>query len=177
MSDHRQILEHISHLVRRPAVIAIDGQSGSGKSTLARRLQEELGSSAQIIQGDDFYRDMPEEDRARLSPAEGFQQYFDWQRMKSQVLDPARSGAQTLRYQKYDWDNAKLGEWMEVPTPEILILESVYSHRPESRVSPTLVYMSRHQRQSGSSGRSIAARTKMSGFLDGRRRRTTTSGM
>jgi len=131
VAERQEILERIDAVARRPAIIAVDGPSGAGKSTLARRLQEELAGSAQIVEGDDFYRDMPDEDRARLSPAEGFRQYFDWERLKSQVLDPARSGAQTLRYQKYDWDNAELGEWVEVPTPEVLILDGVYSHRPE----------------------------------------------
>ena len=114
-----------------PVVIGVDGQGGSGKSTFALRLQAELGERAVIVEGDDFYRDMPDEERSKLTASEGYDQYFDWQRLEEQVLRPAHTEAETLRYQKYDWDKAAMGMWVDRPMPAILIIEGVYTLRAE----------------------------------------------
>jgi uridine kinase len=38
-----------------------------------------------------------------------------------------------LRYQRYDWNVAALGEWIEIPLPEAIVVEGVYTLRPELR--------------------------------------------
>ncbi len=118
---------------RRPALVGIDGQSGSGKSTLARELAESLPVSVAIVQGDDFYSDTSADAKALLSPEEGYDSYFDWRRLRSEVLLSVREGATTLRYQRYDWDSAAIGQWTEIPMSEIVIVEGVYTLRPELR--------------------------------------------
>ena len=116
------------------ALVAIDGPGGSGKSTLAAELAERLGGLGQItiVHGDDFYRPMAAEDRLLLSPQDGYIQYFDWQRLRDQVLIPlaARTAGQ---YQRYDWPAGALaaGEVHHVPRSGVVIVEGVYTARPE----------------------------------------------
>ncbi len=128
-----EIATGVLALKRRPIVVGIDGPGGSGKSTLARDLAEYLQVSVAIVQGDDFYSDMPEEEKANLSPEGGYESYFDWRRIRSAVLEPIRSGAKNLRYQRYDWDNARMGSWIDIPTPEVVFVEGVYTFRPQLR--------------------------------------------
>lgn len=115
---------------RRPLVVGVDGQSGAGKSTFARAVVPLL-AGAVVVEGDDFYRDMDSRRRAALSPADGVQHYFDWQRLRSDVLEPARRGASTLRYQRYDWVLGAMGGWVEMPMPDVVIVEGVYTLRPQ----------------------------------------------
>lgn len=112
-------------------MIGIDGQGGSGKSTLAREVAGSLGRSTEIVEGDDFYSDLPDQEKAALTPEEGVDKYFDWPRLRREVLMPVANGAEVLRYQRYDWDNQKMGEWVEVPMPDVVIVEGIYTLRPE----------------------------------------------
>ncbi len=130
------VLLHVASSIaaqnRRPALVAVDGQGGSGKSTFARELAGLL-LAAVVVEGDDFYRVMPEDVRARLGPEEGYESYFDWQRLRDQVLDPVRSQESVLRYQRYDWQRGQLGESLERPMPDVVIVEGVYTLRPQLR--------------------------------------------
>ena len=117
---------------RRPIIVGIDGPSGAGKSTLARRIEEAL-KDVSIVHKDDFYSDAPEQLLSTLSPAEGYSSYFDWQRLREQVLLPLSSGHHST-YQCFDWNKKVLGEWRSVPlTTEVAIVEGVYALRPELR--------------------------------------------
>jgi len=116
------------------AVVAIDGPGGSGKSTLAAELRERLGGLGQItvVHGDDFYRPMAADDRLLLSPQDGYTQYFDWQRLRDQVLIPLAAGT-AGQYQRYDWPTGALaaGELHHVPRSGLAMVEGVYTARPE----------------------------------------------
>ena len=116
------------------ALVSIDGPGGSGKSTLATELGKSLGRTKRItvVHGDDFYRPMPAEDRLLLGPADGYDQYFDWQRLRDQVLIPLASG-KAGQYQRYDWLTGALavGELHHVPRSGVVIVEGVYTARPE----------------------------------------------
>ncbi len=132
--------EVVSSLVRAvlavthwPVVVGIDGRSGSGKSTLARELAVHIPLPVAIVEGDDFYSDIADGERAGLSPADGYEQYFDWRRMKSQVLEPLRDGNNALRYQQYDWQRAAMGNWVQTKQPAVVIVEGVYTLRPQLR--------------------------------------------
>ncbi len=100
---------------RRTLLIAIDGYGGSGKSTLAGALAASLPGT-RIIRTDDFARpNVPG---------------WDWQRMKTQVLDPINKD-QPRRCQRYDWPTDRLAEWHEVPVGGIVLIEGVSSMRKE----------------------------------------------
>ena len=50
-------------------MVALDGRSGAGKSTLAAAIADAVEGA--VVHVDDFYRDMPDTDRLKLSPTQG----------------------------------------------------------------------------------------------------------
>jgi uridine kinase len=110
-------------------IIAIDGLGGSGKTTLAATVAELL-DGATVIHGDDFYRPMPEHEREQLDAQQGYHQYFDWQRLRDQVLSPLRAG-QPARYQRFDWETGNLADRHEISPGQVVIVEGIYAARPE----------------------------------------------
>jgi uridine kinase len=110
-------------------MVAIDGHSAAGKSTFAAALAAQI--DAALIPGDDFYRVMNDEERAQLSPSEGIERYFDWERMRAEVLVPLRGGLDAV-YRPYDWDSGLLAEeTTTIGTAPTVVLDGVYSSRPE----------------------------------------------
>jgi hypothetical protein len=61
-----------------------------------------------VVHGDDFYRPLPSAERLALDAAQGYRQYFDWERLRDQVLQPLRSGG-VSRHQHYDWGSGEVG--------------------------------------------------------------------
>jgi uridine kinase len=118
---------------REPVLVGIDGQGGAGKSVLARMLARRLPVSSAVVEGDDFYSDLDREVRAAFSPSEAYERNFDWRRLLDQVLLPARGAVTQLRYQRYDWDLGRRGEWVELPLPVVVIVEGVYTLRRQLR--------------------------------------------
>lgn len=107
MAAYSDVFEACSELTHEGfALVAIDGLGGAGKSTLARALQADLAAVI-IVQMDDFYRPMLERRREQLSPVEGFDQFFDWQRLRDEVLAPLRAG-RTAHFRPYDWDRGTI---------------------------------------------------------------------
>lgn len=124
------VVDLVSNRSGRPLLMAIDGASAAGTTTLATAVGRRLGAS--VVAGDDFYRDMPEQRRRDLTPAEGVEQFFDWQRLRRQALQPLRAG-RAARYRPYDW-RAGTGlaqQLIEVPPTPVIVLDGVYSARPE----------------------------------------------
>ncbi|WP_265737701.1 uridine kinase family protein [Peterkaempfera bronchialis] len=115
-------------------LVAVDGPGGSGKSTLAAAVAERLPGGAAataVVHGDDFYRPMDEQERAGLSPEQGYRRYFDWERLRQEVLEPLRAG-RPARYRRYDWATGALGGWAEEVRPGgVVLVEGVYTARPE----------------------------------------------
>lgn len=114
----------------RPVVVAIDGRSGTGKSTLAGSLATSL--DAAMIKGDDFYaggiglHDLSDEALAALC--------IDWRRQRG-VLSALKSGRQAC-YHPFDWqafDGSLKPQALIIEPRSILLLEGVYSARPELR--------------------------------------------
>ncbi|MEV6197181.1 AAA family ATPase [Streptomyces sp. NPDC051920] len=112
-------------------LIAVDGMGGSGKSTLASAVAARLGGAV-VVHGDDFYRPMDADERAALTPAEGYERYFDWQRLRDEVLTPLATGHDAY-YRRYDWPTGSLAtdEARAVVCDGIVIVEGVYTARPE----------------------------------------------
>lgn len=110
-------------------MLAVDGSGGSGKTTLAAAVAGRLEGSV-VVHVDDFYRPMPERERERLDAEQGYHRYFDWERLRDQALTPLRAD-RAARYQLYDWSTGRLGAWREVTAGGTVIVEGVYSARPE----------------------------------------------
>jgi uridine kinase len=94
------VVELVAACPAWPRVITWDGPSAAGTSTLAADLGLRLAAS--VVEGDDFYRDMPEEQRWSLDAAQGVEEYFDWQRLRHEVLEPLRAGL-PARYHPFSW--------------------------------------------------------------------------
>lgn len=96
-------------------VVAVDGPSGSGKSTFAREL---VGSHPGCA----------------LVCTDAFATWDDpvawWPRLESGVLEPLRNG-RPGRYQQTEWPGGvpRLGGWVTVEVPEILVIEGVSAGR------------------------------------------------
>ena len=116
---------------RYPLLGAIDGHSAAGKSSLARAIQQ-ARPGVLVVPTDDFYRPMSEVQRAQLDPRGGYNDYYDWSRLKTQVLEPLFRG-QVSGYQQYDWEANRLGTWVEIEPVEIIMVEGCYAARPELR--------------------------------------------
>lgn len=120
-------------LAERPRVVAIDGRSGSGKSTLAAALAEALrthGLAVEVIGGDDFFAGgvgiHPGSARKRAEDC------IDWRRQR-EVLVRLRQGL-GARWHPFDWeafDGSLETEERRCDPAEIVVLEGVYSGRPE----------------------------------------------
>jgi uridine kinase len=115
-----------------PLTVAIDGGGGAGKSTLARGISEAFAGRVAIIRCDDFYRPLLGEKHLHLTPEEAYENYFDWRRLRDEALVPLRAGNRAL-YQRYDWATDRLADWSEIGPREIILVEGVFSMRPELR--------------------------------------------
>lgn len=98
--------------------VGIDGRGGAGKSTLAAAAAEAV-PGVQVIHVDDF---------SGLTNAE-----WDWHRFRRQVLAPLSAG-RAARYQVWDREHDRGGEWVDVPTGRVVIVEGVSSTREEAEV-------------------------------------------
>lgn len=132
------ILAELHPVAGRAFVVVLDGPGGSGKSTLARELAAAYDGPAAVVEGDDFYADLADDYRASLDAKGGYREYFDWRRLRDQVLIPARQG-RPIEYQRYDWDKARMGDWLTIPPVAVLFVDGVYSSRPELREYADLV--------------------------------------
>lgn len=60
-----------------------------------------------------------------------------WSRLQLQVLDPLLRG-EPARFQRYDWERRRLGEWHEVPPAPAVIIEGVSSARRDVAAALTV---------------------------------------
>jgi uridine kinase len=117
---------------RSPLLVAIDGGGGSGKSTLAASLASTFDQLV-VIHGDDFYSPMNDEIRRALTAEAAYASLFDWRRLETEIALPLAEG-RTARFHQYDWETGQvLPEPLEVPPAGIVVIEGVFSLRPELR--------------------------------------------
>jgi uridine kinase len=123
----REILARPARL-GRVRLVAVDGGTGAGKSHLADRLVVALraaGALTSLVPTDDLLDGWAD-------------QFAFWPRLEAKVLDPVASG-RPGRYRRYDWDaGAFAGAQVEVPVPDVLVLEGVSVARLEVRQRLTL---------------------------------------
>jgi uridine kinase len=111
---------------RLPFLAGISGFGGSGKSTLATRLAIAL-PSARWLSIDNFWR--PDLD---IIAPDGEYPCFDRERLRHQVLEPARSG-QPVHYQCLDDREKDYEVWRTVPECQVLIVEGCTLFHPTLR--------------------------------------------
>ena len=115
----------------RTTLVAIDGLTCAGKSTLADQVAGGLQDAA-VVGLDSFYRPLATEERTTLGPQESYDRYFDWERLRREVLVPLSMHSRA-RYRRYDWVTDSIAEWHEIEPRGVVIVEGVYSTRPELR--------------------------------------------
>ena len=93
--------------------------------------QQQIPNTA-IVQADDFYRVMDEHERAGLDARGGYLSYYDWQRLEAQFLLPLAQG-HSAHTERYNWGENRLGEWTVVPAEGVIVVEGLYTLRPELR--------------------------------------------
>lgn len=120
----KDITEYAS-VTNRTTLLGIDGLSGSGKSTLAAKLNETINSSYKITL-DDFYRPVLKTGTYQ----EAYNSYLEWQRLEDSVLIPLINNLEAV-YQRRDWNTNMLTEWCTVQPRGTVIVEGVYTTRPE----------------------------------------------
>jgi uridine kinase len=113
----------------RTTLVAVDGLMGAGKSTLTAQVAEAIGDAA-VVPGDDFYRPIAEPQRLRLAPRDSYEEYFEWQRLRDSLLVPLIRKSRA-RYRRHDWASDVLAEWHEVGPGGVVIVDGVFSTRPE----------------------------------------------
>ena len=127
-----RLIDERRAVIARPCIlIAIDGPGGSGKSTLAAAIRQRV-PGATVVQVDDFYRPLSNALHRKLAPAIAYDRYFDWKRLRDQVIQPLSEG-HAARYRRHDWATDSLAEWHTVMPQGTVIIEGVYSVRPELR--------------------------------------------
>jgi len=90
-------------------LVCVDGPAGAGKSTLAAALAGRLGRRCAVVHMDDLY-----EGWTGLGGV--------WGRVERQLLAPLADG-HPARYRRYDWRAGAFAEWVDVPVPDVLVLE------------------------------------------------------
>jgi uridine kinase len=127
--DFKALAQQIEQGTKASAriVIGIDGPGASGKSTFARQLALSL-NCAHVVHVDDFFFPTAQcSDRAgQVGPL------FDLPRLAQQVITPSRT-TEAFRYQRYDWTEDRLAEWVNVPESVPIIVEGVFSLAEELR--------------------------------------------
>ncbi|WP_309135184.1 uridine kinase [Cellulomonas sp.] len=109
-------------------LVCVDGPAGSGKTTTAGRLAArvgERGPTAAVLHLDDLY--------AGWRGLEGSL----WPRLSAQVLEPLRRG-RPGRYQRFDWPADRFDDWVDLPVPDVLVLEGCGSARRAADAVATL---------------------------------------
>jgi uridine kinase len=113
-----------------PVLLGIDGLGGAGKTSLAAAITD-ARPDVQVVHGDDFYG--PEErDWRSWTPRQGYERYFDHQRLAAELLQPLRQGQQG-RFRRHDWEQNALADWVDVAPRGLIVVEGVYMLRPQLR--------------------------------------------
>ncbi|MBT0995883.1 uridine kinase [Cellulomonas sp. DKR-3] len=94
-------------------LVCVDGPAGSGKTTTAAGVAERAargGTRSLVVHLDDLYEGWDGLDGSL------------WPRLSAQVLEPLRRG-RPGRFQRYDWERGRFADWVDVPVPDLLVLE------------------------------------------------------
>lgn len=119
-------LDHILQQVRKPVILAIDGDSGSGKTTFSKRLQKHY--QATVIHMDDFYLPLEMRTKARFAKHGG---NIHIERLVP-LLESLHSG-EAIDYQSYNPKTNQFSEKQRMSPKKLTIVEGSFSQLPTLR--------------------------------------------
>ena len=110
-------------------MLAVDGPSGAGKTTIAADLVARLRAAGTTVV------DVPTDHFATWADPVSW-----WPRLVACVLTPLREGRPGA-YQRMDWSTGtpRLGAWVDVPVPDVLVVEGMSAGRCSVRDCLTLL--------------------------------------
>ena len=121
----RQIVDAISGWRPQktgPLVVAIDGHGAAGKSVLAEAVSRQL--AAAVVHLDDCFREAGSAAGDGESPMAA---YYDWQRLRREVLEPLHRG-ERASFRAFDWEsNGYLPGLVVIEPAELILVEGVSS--------------------------------------------------
>lgn len=118
----RAIQDRLSQ--RLPTLLLLDGPCAAGKTTLAEQIVTQVCGI--VAHTDSFYLPQQERTTARMALPGG---HIDQSRVEEQLLRPF-SSKKMLTLQRFDCATQTLLTPMQVPFPDLLILEGSYSLLP-----------------------------------------------
>jgi uridine kinase len=141
MTERDAVLRRVAEAVPRstaPVLVAVDGVDGAGKSVFAGHLAARLRDAGRTVvhaSVDDFHRPRAERyRRGRDSPAGFWLDSFDYDRLRSDLLDPlSRAGSRRYRTAVHDLvTDQRLDEpWQTAADGTVLVLDGLFLHRDE----------------------------------------------
>lgn len=123
-------IDTVAHMIekllgrRERVLVAIDGNSGAGKSTLGAALAGRF--DANLLHMDEFFLSAERKTPQRLSEPGG---NVDYERFKSEVLDPLLTGM-PFCYRPFDCQTGAMGMPVAVARKDLSIIEGSYSLHP-----------------------------------------------
>ena len=133
-------IEEIASWLRRQlptsrALVAIDGPDGSGKTTFADRLVGQLSDRpVTVVHVDGFLnRSEVRHARGRFSPEGFWRDSYNYEALRTYVLDPLRAEHAWYRPSCYDSeaDSERLADAVLVPPDALVLIEGLFLHRDE----------------------------------------------
>jgi uridine kinase len=117
-----------AHPGKKLIIVGVDGPTGIGRTQLCEEMRRRAGDVT-VIPASDFLRPTRQSPLAGLSSQEVFEDCFDWERLRREVLEPLSKGRQVVYKRGPGKSNS--GEWVRIDPEGIVLFEGIYTLRPE----------------------------------------------
>jgi uridine kinase len=117
-----------AHPGKELIIVGVDGPTGVGRTQLCEEMSRRA-EDVTIIPASDFLRPTTGSPLAQLSSREAFEDCFDWQRLRREVLEPLSKGKPVVY--KRGPGRMNSGEWVRIEPRGIILFEGIYALRPE----------------------------------------------
>lgn len=117
-----------AHPDKELIIVGVDGPTGPGRTQLCEEMRKR-DSEVTVISAADFRKPLDQSMLSGLSSREVFEDCFDWQRLRREVLEPLSKGRAAV-YRRGAGASGS-GEWVRVEPRGIILFEGVYTLRPE----------------------------------------------
>jgi uridine kinase len=106
-------------------IVAFDGHGASGKTTIARGVVAATGAA--LVHTDDFFRERRVSAPVGAAP---LADYYDWQALKAQALEPLRAGRPAVFPRRHWEEPESAGRRIVIEPRPVVVLEGVSAAAP-----------------------------------------------